>query len=57
MADDEPDPPGGDFLTTKSLLLLIIAFAVGYLFACRPQIGAALVAAITVLALLWNIVR
>jgi hypothetical protein len=57
VADDEPDPPGGNFLTTKSVLLLIIAGVVAYLCAYRPHIGAALVAAITVLALLWRIVR
>jgi hypothetical protein len=57
VADDEPDPPGDDFLTAKSVLLLIIAGVVAYLCAYRPHIGAALVVAITVLALLWKIVR
>ena len=57
MADHEPDPPGDDYLTVKSLLLLIISGAVAYLCAYRPHIGAALVAAITVLALLRKIVR
>jgi len=53
---DEPRPPGEDFLTSKSLILLIIAGSVAYLYAHSPRIGVAVVAAITVLALLWKIV-
>jgi hypothetical protein len=54
--DDEPRQPGGDFLSTKALLLMIIAGGIAVLYAHSPHLGAAAVAAVTVLALLWKII-
>ena len=54
--DDEPRRPDGDFLSTKALLLLIIAGGIAVLYAHSPRLGAAAVAAVTVLALLWKII-
>jgi hypothetical protein len=54
--DDEPRRPDEDFLTTKALLLLIIAGGVAALYVYNPHIGVAVLAAITVLALLWKMV-
>jgi hypothetical protein len=54
--DDEPRRPGEDFLTLKSLVLLIIAGGIGDLYVHSPQVGIAVVAAITALAILWKMV-
>lgn len=54
--DDEPRRPGEDFLTLKSLILLIIAGGIAYLYVHSPHVGVAVVAAITALALLWKMV-
>lgn len=54
--DDEPRRPGEEFLNSKSLLLLIIAGGVAGLYVHSPHIGVAVVAAITVLALLWKMI-
>lgn len=54
--DDEPRRPGEDFLTPKSLVLLIIAAGIADLYIHNPHLGVAVVAAITVLTLLWNII-
>ena len=54
--DDEPRRPDGDSLSMKALLLLIIAGGVAVLYAHNAHLGAAAVAAITVLALLWKII-
>jgi len=54
--DDEPRRPGEDFLTSKSLILLIIAGGIADLYVHSPRIGVAVVAAITVLAMLWKII-
>ena len=54
--NDEPRRPGEEFLTTKSLLLLIIAGGIAELYVRSPHIGIAVVAAITVLALLWKMI-
>jgi hypothetical protein len=50
--DDQPRRPGGEFLSTKALLLLIIAGGIAVLYEHSPRLGAAVVAAITVLAVL-----
>jgi hypothetical protein len=55
--DNEPRDPGGDFLTTKGLLLLIIAGGVVELYIHDPRVGAAVVAAITVLVFLARLIR
>lgn len=54
--DDEPRRPDEEFLTSKALLLLIIAGGVGELYLHNPHVGMAVVAAITVLTLLWKLV-
>ncbi len=54
--DDEPRRPGEDFLTSKSLILLIIAGGIADLYIHNPRVGVAVVAAITVLALLWKMI-
>jgi hypothetical protein len=54
---EEPRRSDEDFLPQKSLLLLIIALSVAYLCVHDPHVGAAVVAAITVLALLWKLVQ
>jgi hypothetical protein len=54
--DDEPRRPGEEFLTTKSLLLLIIAGGIAALYVLDPRAGVAVVAAITVLAVLRTMV-
>lgn len=54
--DDEPRRPDEDFLTPKSLILLIIAGGVADLYIHSPHVGVAVVAAITVLALLRKII-
>jgi hypothetical protein len=41
----------------KSLLLLIIAGGIADLYVHSPRAGVAVVAAVTVLALLWKMVR
>ncbi len=53
---DEPRRPDGDFLTPKSLLLLIIAGGIADLYAHNPRAGAAVLAAITALTLLWKVI-
>ena len=52
--DDEPGRPDDDFLPSKTLLLLIIAVVTAALCIYNPRIGAAVVGAFTVLALLWK---
>jgi hypothetical protein len=52
--DDEPRRPGEEILSTKALLLLIIAGGVAYLWVYSPVVGAAVLAGITVLTLLWG---
>src|ERR1700758_5741529 len=47
--DDEPRRPGEEILSTKALLLLIIAGGVAYLWVYNPVVGAAVLAGITVL--------
>jgi hypothetical protein len=47
-----PRRSGEDFLTSKALVLLIVAVGVGELCVRSPRSGAAVVAAVTVLALL-----
>ena len=54
--DDEPGRPGEDSITLKSLILLIIAGGIADLYIHDPHAGAAAVAAVTVLALLWKII-
>jgi len=54
--DDEPRRPGEEFLTSKNLLLLIIAGGVSELYVHDPHLGMAVVAAITVLALLRKMI-
>jgi hypothetical protein len=54
--DDEPRRPDGDFLSTKALLLLIVAGGVAVLYTHSPHVGAAVVAAVTVLAFLSKMV-
>lgn len=54
--DNEPRDPGGDF-STKTLLLLIIAGGVVELYMHDPRVGAAVVAAITVLVFLTRLIR
>lgn len=53
---DEPRPPDPEFLSTKALLLLIIAGGIAVLYTHSPHIGAAVVAAITVLVFLSKMV-
>jgi hypothetical protein len=55
--NDEPRRPDEDFLTSKSLLLLIIGGGIVDLYVHSPRIGVAVVAAITVLSLLWKMIR
>jgi len=43
-------------LTPKSLILLILAGGIADLYIHNPHLGVAVVAAITVLTLLWNII-
>ena len=53
------DPPrrgGEDFLTSKSLILLIIAGGIADLYIHNPRVGVAVVAAITVLAVLRKMI-
>jgi hypothetical protein len=54
--DDDPHRPGGDFLNTKALLLLIIAGGIAELYAHNPHVGAAVVAAVTVLVFLSKLI-
>jgi hypothetical protein len=54
--NDEPRRPDEEFLTSKALLLLIIAGGVAYLCVSNPHVGAAVVAAITVLTMLWKMI-
>jgi hypothetical protein len=54
--DDEPRRPGGDSITLKSLVLLLIAGGIAYLYIRNPHVGVAVVAAVTVLTLLWKII-
>lgn len=54
--DDEPRPPDPEFLSTKTLLLLIIASSIAVLYMHRPHVGVAVVAAITVLAFLSKMI-
>ena len=54
--DDEPGRPGEDSISLKALILLIIAGGIAYLYVHDPHVGIAVVAAITVLALLWKII-
>jgi hypothetical protein len=54
--DDEPRRPGEDFLTAKSLIILLIAGGIADLYVNNPRLGVAAVAAITVLAMLWKII-
>ena len=55
--DNEPRDPGGHFLSTKALLLLIIAGGVVELYLHYPHVGVAVVAATTVLVLLNQLIR
>ena len=55
--DNEPGDPGGKFLSTKALLLLIIAGGVAELYIHDPHVGIAVVAAITVLVFLTQLIR
>jgi hypothetical protein len=50
--NDEPRRPDEEFITPKALLLLIIAGGVAVLYMHSPHVGVAVMAAITVLALL-----
>jgi hypothetical protein len=52
--NDEPGRPDDDFLLSKTLLLVIIAIGTAELCIYNPRIGAAVVGAVTVLALLWK---
>ena len=45
-----------EFLTSKALLLLLVAGGIALLYVRSPRIGVAVVAAITVLALLWKMI-
>jgi hypothetical protein len=54
--DDEPRRPHEDFLSPKSLVLLVIAVVIYELYLHNPHAGVAAVAGITVLTLLWKIV-
>lgn len=54
--DDEPRRPDEEFLTSKALLLLIIAGGIAELYVHDPRVGMAVVAAITVLAVLWKMI-
>jgi hypothetical protein len=56
-SDNDPRRPGGDFLSTKALLLLIIAGGTAEVYLHNPHLGAAVVAAITVLVFLTQLVR
>ncbi len=55
--DNEPRDPGGKLLSTKALLLLIIAGGVAKLYIHDPHAGVAVVAAITVLVFLTQLIR
>lgn len=55
--NQEPRRPDEDFLPQKSLLLLIIAGGIADLYVHNPRAGAAVVAAISVLALLWKLIQ
>jgi hypothetical protein len=54
--DHEPRRPDEDFLAPKSLILLIIAGGIADLYMRSPHVGVAVVAAVTVLTLLWKII-
>jgi len=54
--NDDPRRPEEDFLTSKALLLLIVAGGIAELYVHDPHAGVAVVAAITVLALLWKMI-
>jgi len=53
----EPRDPRGNFLSTRTLLLLIIAGGVVELYMHDPHVGAAVVAAIAVLVFLTQLIR
>jgi hypothetical protein len=53
--DDKPRPDG-EFLSTKALLLLIIAGGIADLYVHDQHLGEAAVAAVTVMALLWKMI-
>lgn len=53
---EDPRSPGDGLLSPKALLLLIVAVGVGDLYAYNPRAGAAVVAAITVLAVLIDVI-
>lgn len=54
--DDEPRRSGDELLTSKNLLLLIIAGGITDLYVNDPHVGIAVVAAITALAMLWKMI-
>ena len=54
--DEEPRRPDEDFLTLKSLVLLIITGGIAELYLHSPHVAVAVVAAISVLALLWKMI-
>ncbi len=52
----KPRRTGEEFLTSKSLLLLIVAGGIALLYVHSPHLGVAVVAAITALALLRKMI-
>lgn len=52
---DEPRRPGDDFLMLKALVLLILGGFIVDLYLSTPRLGIAVVAAITVLIMLWRL--
>lgn len=53
----DPRRLNGELLTTKALLLSIIAIGIGELCTRDPRVGAAIVAAITVLFMLVDMIN
>lgn len=50
--EKDPGQPGKELLTSRALLLLVIAGGIGELYARDPHAAGAIVAAITALAML-----
>lgn len=55
--DEGPRGPGEELLSSKALLLVIIAVGIAVWYAKDPRWGTAVLAAVTVLALLSGMIR